>query len=145
MNLEKNCKLFKMKILRKIVNKNIIWNFKRQYASTLTWLMLGLGEKNTGLPVRIYVSEKLDIDRGTLPSIKVQNNYSNHTEGKCFLVSIEDDPKIITGKAKNIKQEDLEKIFMFIKVNKNNLLSLWNYEIDQMSFAEKLELYTNGN
>ena len=87
-----------MQIFCEIRKLNSLRNLKKQYSSALTWPMLGLTGKTTGLPVRIYVSEKLDFNIVDTPHIKVQNNYNSQIKGKCFLVSIEDDPKIIKNK-----------------------------------------------
>ena len=92
-----------------------------------------------GLPVRIYVSEELDFDTIDTPHIKVQNNYNSQIKGKCFLVSISDVPKIIQNKAWRIKQEDLEKVYKFIKLNKLILLKLRNGVISQIDFGKNLK------
>ena len=76
------------------------------------------------------------------PHIKVQNNYNSKIKGRCFLVSIGDDPVIIKNKAWRIKQEDLEKVYKFIKLNKIILFKLWNEELSQMDLEQNLKSLT---
>ncbi len=129
--------------MENILKESSLRFLKKQYASFLTWPMLGLSRKRTGLPIRIYISEKLDFFIIDEPHIKVQNNYSPYIKGKCFSISIAEEPKILNRKRIKIKQTDLEKIYLFIKKNKTLLLRLWNEEISQMELMQNPDFLLN--
>lgn len=63
--------------------------------------------------------------------IKVQNSYSQKVVNDWVTVAIDkENPAITNGNYNNLKQNDLEIIFNFIKTNYKQLIDLWNDKID---------------
>ncbi len=68
----------------------------------------------TGLPMTIWISPEVE---GYMPGVKVQSNYYKKISStKMFLITLEDDPKII-GNTGVIKQKDLFAALKFVKAN----------------------------
>jgi len=110
--------------------KEVIEKMKNNKENSL-WEMANIEKKVTGLSVNIYISEK-NSSHG--PRIKLSK------EGHNFLcsITISNNPKVI-GDCK-IKQKELNKIFEWIKINKNVLLDLWNMKIGHYEAIQKLDM-----
>jgi hypothetical protein len=93
--------------------------------------------KKTGLPMIIWVSS----ERGSHGArIKVANNYNPRVMIEdTFSVSVSENPKVLTGEQRDISNNDLQKVFSWIKLNLEPLLKYWNAELTTDEFGELLK------
>lgn len=98
--------------------------------------MTNIVQKRTNLPMGIWISSKMG-NHG--PRIKAQNDYSQRiSKSKLFVVTIEDEPKII-GDTGKLTSKDLLNIVEFVKQNQEPLLDLWNeIDIDIYNIIDRL-------
>jgi len=54
-----------------------------------------------------------------------------------FTVSISDNPQVVYGES-SVEPEELEKIFKWVRINKQALLDHWNYVIDSLDLVDRL-------
>jgi hypothetical protein len=94
--------------------------------------MSNLQPDDTGLNQVIWVSVA-NANHG--PRIKVFNGHK--AVGPSFAVTIEDTPRII-GNHSFIKTKDINKIKAFVKLNKENLIAYWNYEVSTKAFYNNI-------
>ena len=90
--------------------------------------MSNLWSSRTGLDEVIWVSVK-NANHG--PRIKVYQG--NTLSGPNFTVTIEDEPQVIGDCF--VKTKELNRIFEFIQLNKENLVKYWNYQIDTVEMV----------
>ena len=104
--------------------------------------MANLSKRNTDLPVNIWIQEETTTNYN-LPRIKFQNNYGNNFDIRAWVpVSIEDEPKILVKNTKlNISGKDLDKVFEWIKLNKQGLLDHWYHKISTFDFFQIMKRY----
>ncbi len=95
----------------------------------------------TNLKMNIFISTKYE-NHG--PRIKVQNNYSTNMQpGNLFVMTIEDEPEVVTLNIGKLKQKDINSVKLFIKQMKDILLDLWeenNMDIDKAKIEIKKRL-----
>jgi hypothetical protein len=96
--------------------------------------MTGVTSKYSGLKQHIWISPKGGAQHG--PRIKVSNVPGTFSANDSFSVSIEDEPRVRVGTVR-IKQEDLEDIKDWIRLNRDFLLKVW--KSDSMGSDEHLE------
>lgn len=70
--------------------------------------------------------------------IKVTNNPKRMDWEDAFVVTIEDKPRLVAGIC-SLGAKDLNKIFEFIKLNKETLLDLSNHKLSTNVFLNKLK------
>jgi len=89
--------------------------------------MANFGVRTTGLPMIIWVSKK----RASYGArIKVARNYNPRVIiGDTFSVSISDKPRIFAGNQGIINNNDLQKVFDWVCLNREPLIKYWNSEI----------------
>lgn len=97
--------------------------------------MANISKTSTGLPCKIYISDRLGANRG--PRIKVNADYSDTWSGNSFTITISDTPTVI-GNTCKIKESDIEEIKDWILLNKDILLKYWKEEIDTVQFIERM-------
>jgi putative endonuclease len=86
--------------------------------------MATISKEETGLPYDIWI-DSMGIDRKgkhNQPRLKIKVN------NNLIPISIEDNPRVLVGNAKKIKE--LDKIFKFIKENLEILQKHWQKELD---------------
>ena len=86
------------------------------------FFMANLVRADTGLPINIWVSPRLDKYK---PRIYVQKDYKKELSTNIFSISISDNPKV-HGNPGSIKDSDIEKVKEFVRINKQLLLDHWN-------------------
>ena len=87
--------------------------------------MARVKEANSGINVVIYVSTKNGVKQRHGPRIKVSNIKHTFSWDDNFAVTIEKEPQIIAGKVK-IKNDEVEDIFDWVKLNYSTLMKYWN-------------------
>ena len=88
--------------------------------------MARVKEANSGINVMIYASTKNSVKQRHGPRIKVSNVKSTFSDDN-FAVTIEKEPRVVAGKVK-IKNDDVENIFDWVKLNYSPLMKYWNDE-----------------
>lgn len=63
-------------------------------------------------------------------------DFADETKG--FAVSLSDDPKVVFGTV-TVSQEELEKIFRWVKLNLQAFLDHWNQKIDTFELNRRIE------
>jgi len=87
-----------------------------------------LRPKRTGLLSVVFVSPMGLADHG--PSIKVNNIYGEKASPEdWFIITIEDDPQVI-GESAGLLACDVQKARKWVQVNKNELLKIWEDDVD---------------
>ncbi|MCM1532752.1 MAG: hypothetical protein NC114_10850 [Ruminococcus flavefaciens] len=99
------------------------------------WEMANLRERQTGLPLYIYVSEKQGQHS---PRIKVCLTGSQLSSGETLSISIEDELKVLAGSLR-IKSKLLNQVFEWVKLNKETLLPFWNLNYDIQDLLDNLK------
>jgi hypothetical protein len=106
-------------------------------AEDLLFEMANFGQKTTGLPMIVWVSEKR---ASHAARIKVSRSYNPRVLiGDTFSVSISDNPKIVAGDEGKISTADLKKVFDWIFLNKETLLKYWNNELLTDELIEQIK------
>ena len=103
--------------------------------------MATLRKKRSGLPVNIWVDDSMKYIRGGHGMrIKFQPDKGNRpiTQGMVPM-TIEDEPRIIGTNKLKISGSEIEKLKMFIKKNKDLLVSLSDMKIDFGDFLNKMK------
>lgn len=97
--------------------------------------MSPLGQESTNLPMIIWVGIKAG--KGRVPRINVAGTHSKKIDmGKAIRVSIQDEPKTISGGS--LSRDDLELVKKFICLNKPILLRYWNLKISTIELIDDL-------
>jgi hypothetical protein len=104
------------------------------YNKHVFYEMSNFRNKYTGLPMVIWIQPKTGKEQH-YARIKVAKIYGDKISDNLFVITIEDNPKVI-GDAGEIKQKDIKKAIEFIKLNKELLLDIWNDIIDPISAVE---------
>ena len=90
------------------------------------WAMSNVRPIKTGLPMVIWIKPRGNENHG--PRIKVQKEHGEKArEGFWVSVTIEDRPRIIGS---GLSDRDFKLVEQFIKLNKIDLLKVWNDEVD---------------
>ena len=90
--------------------------------------MTNLRPKRTGLPFVVYVSFKGNVPHG--PRIKASNRYGEKaSDGDWFTITIDDQPQVI-GNSTGLKRGDVQMAKTWVQINKDELLKIWEDEID---------------
>ncbi len=109
---------------------------------TWSWFSNSISRQDTGLAGDLFVSFGCFYEpiKDFVPKIRVHasNNYDED-----FYVSIEQDPKIIIGRNTSLTEEDLQKIYDYIREHLDTLLEFWysNGKQDAKDLYIKLGLY----
>ncbi|MDE6786942.1 MAG: hypothetical protein K2J46_07890 [Muribaculaceae bacterium] len=115
----------KNKYLYKIRKGNFLIN---------TWLLTPFTSEETGVNVRIWISDRQCIFRPFL--IVAQDLDSIKKNG--IIVSIEKRPKILSPKGKSIEPKNREQLYLWIRLNRKALYLLWSDKIGLMEFCFEL-------
>lgn len=70
--------------------------------------------------------------------IKVTNSPRRMDWEDAFVVTIEDEPRLVAGIC-TLSAKDLNKVFEFIKLNKKVLLDLSNHKLPTIDFLKKIK------
>lgn len=90
--------------------------------------MTHLWQEETGLSVNLWIQPK-PINYNNIPYIQCQNNYDfKITTNQLVSISIEENPKFLSGYKGILNQSDFNDIFEYVKLNINKLLKFWNSE-----------------
>jgi hypothetical protein len=103
--------------------------------------MATLRKMSTGLPVNLYLDDNGAWKKsGHWKRIKFQPDPGNRPVTKNMVsMSIEDDPKILQKNAKiALSAQEIEKIKLFVRLNKDNLLKLGD-TIDIADFVKQMK------
>ena len=122
-----------MIILNEELNENSIDEF---------FEMSTLRKKRSGLPVNLYLDDSKRYKRaGHAKRIKFQPNKSDHPNTHEMIpMSIEDEPKILVQNVKiDLTLAELNKIKLFVSLNKDLLLDLSDMKIDFIEFGNKMK------
>lgn len=93
------------------------------------YFMTTVSVEDSGLPMMVWISIEGNGNYG--PCIWAQRTYIHRmTPRDLFAVSISDNPEIKNSNKGKIKASDLQKLFSWVKLNKKNLLKLWNIEFN---------------
>ena len=85
----------------------------------------------TGLKMVIWIFPKTGKEKHECPRIKVQNVYGDKCSNNWFSVSIDkENPEVLVGSTDKLNQKDLNKVFLFVRLNYETLMRLWRDEID---------------
>lgn len=109
---------------------------------TWNWFSNTISRQDTDLAGDLFVSFGCFYEpiKDFVPKIRVHasNNYDED-----FYVSIEQDPKIIIGRNTSLTEEDLQKIYDYIREHLDTLLEFWysNGKQDAKDLYIKLGLY----
>ena len=109
---------------------------------TWSWFSNTLNKEDTNLDTDLIISYGCFYEpiKDFVPKIRVHasNNYDED-----FYVSIEQDPKIIIGRNTSLTEEDLQKIYDYIREHLDTLLEFWysNGKQDAKDLYIKLGLY----
>lgn len=101
--------------------------------------MANVKKERTKLPMIVWLQIRHSMNHNS-PIIKFANNTSSSLV-PCDLVSISisDNPEILSKNTKlKISQSDFEELRQWIIRNKENLLKLWNNEIDVGDFLDSM-------
>lgn len=101
--------------------------------------MSNLYPKHTGLPVILWV-DNVGANRKSkhnLPRLKVQNTKGDRSNEDTFTLSIDSNPKILSGKCK-LNSKDLNLVKQFIVNHLDDFLLQWNQEIDEYELKDRL-------
>lgn len=102
--------------------------------------MSNLAQKHTDLPMVIWI-ESCRQTKHDIPRLKFANSYSTKLIPKeLILISIDkDEPEIlIDGFKLQIKHKGLERLKEWIRIHYDDLMKVWNYEIDTYEFVQTL-------
>lgn len=112
-------------------------DFKKEELSDGLFEMANYYEEITGLPMVIWAGSRSNAQHG--PRVKVQRTYVQKMDSRdLFSVSVSDSPKIVAGDKGDITNADIEKVYAWIKLNKEALLKLWNMEFRDFDDFKKL-------
>lgn len=126
-----------MKSLRKFILEE-----ERLYGDDIMTEMSNLSQKYTNLPMLIWI-ESCRQTKHKIPRMKFENSYSTKLIPKELIpISIDkENPQILVDGFKlKIKNKDLEKLKDWIKLHYDDLMKVWNYEIDTVEFVHSLFL-----
>ena len=96
-----------------------------------TWLLTPFTSEETGVNVRIWISDRQCIFRPFL--IVAQDLDSIKKNG--IIVSIDKHPKILSPKCKPIEPKTREQLYLWIRLNRKALYMLWSDKIGIMEFC----------
>jgi len=99
--------------------------------------MANIRSKHTGLPMVIWIQPKIGNEKHWA-RIKVSKVYGDKVSDSLFIVTIENEPKVI-GETGNILLQDISKVLDFVKLNKDLLLKYWNDDIDVADVLQQLK------
>jgi hypothetical protein len=115
----------------------------KQYTFNYGFLICPVGPYETGLPMRIFV--KPCTGEKHLPILHVNRKHGKRKGefGNWVTVTIEDEPRVY---GRGLCKEDFYVLCTFIRLNKKELIRLWNDEIDPFDFVKgmtRLEHYND--
>lgn len=97
--------------------------------------MANIRQKNTGLPMVIWVSEKGTSKHG--PRVKVSRTHNSKVNiADTVSVSVSDNPQIAAGAG--LDSSDFLLVRKYIILNKKVILDYWNGETDTYELLERL-------
>ena len=99
--------------------------------------MSNIVPKRTGLTVSVWVREKNEGLQHSC-SVKVSNISGRFDPHDNFSISVNDDPQVVVGKCK-LKTQVLDDIKDWVKLNKRELMDLWESRIDIGEFLEVMK------
>ena len=92
-----------------------------------------------GLPVIIWV-DNVGVNRGgkhNEPRIKVQNVPGNDSVNDTFSLSLEEYPRVLSGKVK-LNRKTFNEVVQYVQSHLSDFLSAWYQEIDEDDLKERL-------
>lgn len=90
--------------------------------------MANIREKDSGLPMTMFVSSKQYVGGRHGPRLKVSNLRNKFSADDNFVVILSKDPVI--GKNAKYKESELNTLMDWVKLNLNTLLKYWNDEYE---------------
>lgn len=102
--------------------------------------MANLSQSDTKLPMIVWIQVKQPMKHNS-PRMKFTNNTTKSLLPNDLVpISISNNPKILSKNTKlKISQSDFEELRQWIIRNKENLLKLWNNEIDVGDFLDSMK------
>lgn len=98
--------------------------------------MINMSSVNTGLPVVIWIGEITGHDG---PSLKASNTRGKFNFYDNFVITVDQDPQVITPRSVKLKSDEVEDIKNWIKLNYETLMLLWkHFETNEGDFIELL-------
>ena len=85
--------------------------------------MANLFPDDTGLQRIIWFGE---VGGQHGPQIKVSNIKGKFAQNDNFVISVENEPRVLTPRSMKIKQSELEDLFDWVKINYDDLMQMWN-------------------
>ena len=108
----------------------------RTYPDDFGFNLASFFPENTGLSVKVWTIHTSDYIEEMCEGPEVIVISQLKEEGG-FTVSISDTPRVVYG-VSTVAPEELEKIFQWVRINKQPLLDHWNYVIDSFDLADRL-------
>jgi hypothetical protein len=103
--------------------------------------MATLRKKRSGLPVNLYLDDAGTWSKsGHWKRIKFQADKSDSANTRSMIpMSISDNPRILIKNPRlSLSADDIEKVKIFVKMNKDLLLQLADEKIDIVEFTNKM-------
>ena len=99
--------------------------------------MTNLYPERTGLPVLLWVYSPGRAGKEKIPAVRVQNVKGNRAANDAFTLSLEREPKILSGSCA-LGVEDFRRVIQFVKEHRSDFLAHWNQEIDEDELKARL-------
>jgi len=102
--------------------------------------MSTLRKNRSGLPVNLWLDDSMLYKRGGhAKRIKFQPDKGDRpTTRNMIPMSIEDDPKVMINAKTSLSSTEINKIKLFVKMNKDALIDLSDMKIDFIDFVGKM-------
>ena len=101
--------------------------------------MANLYPKRTGLSVCIWVDD-LGANRNVkhnLPRVKVQNVPGDKVVNDTFSLSLEEHPRVLSGKVK-LNRKTFNEVVQYVQSHLSDFLAAWYQDIDEDNLKERL-------
>lgn len=95
--------------------------------------MANIHPKNSGLKYKVYISKEPSVEHN-IPRLKVNLDGNNW-----YPISISEMPEWLTDNVPMIDSKTFKAIKQFVVLNHDNLVLLWNDEIDTFDFMKNMK------
>ena len=110
----------------------------RVYPEDFGFNLASFFPEDTGLSVKVWAIHTSDYIEEMCKGRPELLVIAEEVERGGFTVSISDDPQVVYGTS-SVDPEELDKIFEWVRINKQALLDHWNYVIDSIGLWDKIK------